>query len=111
MEGVLRVVDSIPQSNSSWNPEEPDPSTSKAPYKIYNIGNSHPVKLMDFIQAIEKAIGYAAEKIYLPMQPGDVYQTNADTTALQKELGFKPDKEIEEGVKETVDWYRSFYHL
>lgn len=111
VEGVLRVVDSIPQSNSSWNPEEPDPSTSKAPYKIYNIGNSHPVKLMDFIQAIEKAIGYAAEKIYLPMQPGDVYQTNADTTALQKELGFKPDKEIEEGVKETVDWYRSFYHL
>lgn len=111
VEGVLRVIDSIPQSNSSWNPESPDPSTSKAPYKIYNIGNSHPVKLMDFIQAIEETIGYVAEKIYLPMQPGDVYQTNADTTALRSELGFKPDKAIKEGVKETINWYRSFYHL
>lgn len=111
VEGVLRVVDSIPQADLSWNPEEPDPSTSKAPYKIYNIGNSQPVKLMDFIMAIENAIGYPAEKIYLPMQPGDVYQTNADTTALQQELGFKPNKEIVEGVRETVNWYRSFYQL
>ena len=111
VKGVLRVVDSIPQPNASWDSECPDPSTSSAPYKIYNIGNSHPVKLMDFIHAIEEAIGHPAEKIYLPMQPGDVYQTNADTTALQQELGFKPDKSIKEGVKETVDWYCSFYHL
>ena len=66
---------------------------------------------MDFIQAIEEVIGRSAEKVYLPMQPGDVYQTNADTTALQNELGFKPSKQIKEGVKETIDWYRSFYHL
>ena len=66
---------------------------------------------MDFIQAIEEAIGHPAEKIYLPMQPGDVYQTNADTSALQNELGFKPDKSIKEGVQETIDWYRSFYQL
>ena len=97
VESVLRVIDHIPVSN--------------APYKIYNIGNSHPVKLMDFIQAIEEAIGHPAEKVYLPMQPGDVYQTNADTTALQQELGFKPNKPIKEGVRETIEWYRSFYNL
>ena len=111
VEGVLRVIDHIPSPDSDWQAETPDPSTSTAPYKIYNIGNSHPVKLMDFIQAIEEAIGHPAEKIFLPMQPGDVYQTNADTTALQYELGFKPDKPIKEGVKETIEWYRSFYQL
>ena len=111
VEGVLRVIDHIPSSNPSWSGQIPDPSSSTAPYKIYNIGNSHPVKLMDFIQAIEGAIGHPAEKIYLPMQPGDVYQTNADTSALQNELGFKPDKPIKEGVQETIDWYRSFYQL
>lgn len=109
VEGVLRVIDHVPVPNKEWSAVSPDPSTSIAPYKIYNIGNSHPVKLMDFIQAIEEAIGHSAEKIYLPMQPGDVYQTNADTSALQNELGFKPDKPIKEGVQETIDWYRSFY--
>ena len=79
VEGILRVIDHIPTSNQDWSAQNPDPSSSTAPYKIYNIGNSHPVKLMDFIQAIEGAIGHPAEKIYLPMQPGDVYQTNADT--------------------------------
>jgi len=111
VEGVLRVIDHVPSPEPNWCAEIPDPSTSTAPYKIYNIGNSHPVKLMDFIQAIEEAIGHPAEKIFLPMQPGDVYQTNADTTALQYELGFKPDKPIKEGVKETIEWYRSFYQL
>lgn len=111
VEGVLRVIDHIPAGNPDWCAETPDPSTSTAPYKIYNIGNSQPVKLMDFIQAIEDAIGRPAEKIFLPMQPGDVYQTNADTTSLQQELGFKPDKPIKEGVKETMDWYRTFYNL
>lgn len=111
VEGVLRVIDHIPVGNPDWCAETPDPSTSTAPYKIYNIGNSQPVKLMDFIQAIEDAIGRPAEKIFLPMQPGDVYQTNADTTSLQQELGFKPDKPIKEGVKETMDWYRTFYNL
>ena len=111
VESVLRVIDHIPVSNSHWSAKAPDPSSSTAPYKIYNIGNSHPVKLMDFIQAIEEAIGHPAEKVYLPMQPGDVYQTNADTTALQQELGFKPNKPIKEGVRETIEWYRSFYNL
>lgn len=111
VESVLRVIDHIPVSNSHWSAQAPDPSSSTAPYKIYNIGNSHPVRLMDFIQAIEEAIGHPAEKVYLPMQPGDVYQTNADTTALQQELGFKPNKPIKEGVRETIEWYRSFYNL
>lgn len=111
VEGVLRVIDHIPSPDPDWQAETPNPATSTAPYKIYNIGNSYPVKLMDFIQAIEEAIGHPAEKIFLPMQLGDVYQTNADTTALQNELGFKPDKSIREGVKETIEWYRSFYQL
>ena len=111
VEGVLRVIDHVPAPNPAWNPLMPDPGTSTAPYKIYNIGNSRPVRLMDFISAIEEAIGHPAEKIYLPMQPGDVYQTNADTTSLQEELGFKPCKPIREGVRETVEWYRSFYGI
>ena len=111
VERVLRVIDHIPAPTPDWSAQAPDPSSSAAPYKIYNIGNSHPVKLMDFIHAIEEAIARPAEKIYLPMQPGDVYQTNADTSALQSELGFKPDKPIKEGVRETIDWYRSFYQL
>ena len=111
VEGILRVIDHIPAPDPYWSAQAFDPSSSTAPYKIYNIGNSHPVKLMDFIHAIEEAIGRPAEKIYLPMQPGDVYQTNADTSALQSELGFKPDKPIKEGVQETIDWYRSFYRL
>lgn len=111
VEGVLRVIDHIPVPNPHWSAQAPDPSSSTAPYKIYNIGNSHPVKLMDFIQAIEEVIGHPAEKVYLPMQPGDVYQTDADTTALQQVLGFKPNKSIKDGVRETVEWYRSFYKL
>lgn len=111
VEGIVRVIDFIPQPNASWRPERPDPSSSTAPYKIYNIGNSHPVKLMDFIQAIEEATGKKAEKIYLPMQPGDVYQTYADTSLLQKEFEFQPNKPIKEGVKETIDWYRGFYKI
>lgn len=111
VEGVLRVIDHVPTYNLDWDNQCPDPSTSTAPYKIYNIGNSCPVKLMDFIQAIEETIGQLAEKIFLPMQQGDVYQTNADTTALQQELEFKPDKSLKEGVKETVKWYRSFYQI
>lgn len=94
-----------------WDENHPDPSTSVSPYRIYNIGNSCPVKLMDFIRAIEKACGRVAIKEYLPMQPGDVYQTNADTTLLQQEVGYKPHKNIETGLQATVDWYRSFYQL
>lgn len=111
VEGVIRCIDKVAEPNPEWDDRHPDPSSSLAPYRIYNIGNSHPVKLMDFIHAIEKACGKEAEKEYLPMQPGDVYQTNADTTLLQQEVGYKPCKDIEGGVQDTVDWYRSFYQL
>jgi len=111
VEGVLRVLDTIPLANPLWDAENPDPDSSTCPYRIYNIGNSNPVKLMDFINAIEKSIGKQAEKVYLPMQPGDVYQTNADTSSLEKTTGFKPNKDIYEGVQETVDWYKSFYKI
>lgn len=111
VEGVLRVIDHPAEANAEWDATHPDPATSSAPYKIYNIGNSQPVRLMDFIRAIEEACGREAEKNFLPMQPGDVYQTNADTTALQSELGFKPDKDIRQGVQETVNWFRHFYGL
>ncbi len=111
VEVVVRVIDHTAQSNTHWDAMNPDPSTSIAPYKIYNVGNSQPVKLMDFIRAIEEAIGIDAEKIYMPMQPGDVYQTNADASALQEEIGFKPTKPIKNGVGETVSWYKKFYKL
>ena len=111
VEGVIRVLDRPAEPNPDWDATCPDPSSSSAPYRVYNIGNSHPVKLMDFIRPIELACGKEAEKIFLPMQPGDVYQTNADTTLLRETFGYKPSKDIEEGAKETVEWYRSFYNL
>lgn len=110
-EGVLRVLNTMPLPNPQWDAQNPDPDSSTCAYRLYNIGNSNPVKLMDFITAIETAIGKNAEKIFLPMQPGDVYQTNADTSSLQKDIGFKPNKNIMEGVKETVEWYKGFYKL
>ena len=108
VEGVIRVLDHTATSNVDWNAATPDPATSTAPYRIYNIGNSSPVKLMDFIKAIETACGHEANKNFLPMQPGDVYQTNADTTLLQTEMGYKPCKNIVEGVGETVEWYKKY---
>lgn len=111
VEGVLRIIDNIPVKRKHWNAIHPDPSNSTAPYKIYNIGNSDPIKLMDFIYAIEEAIGFPAKKIYLPMQLGDVYQTNADITSLQEELDFRPNISVKEGVRKTIEWYRSYYRM
>ncbi|MDE6483031.1 MAG: NAD-dependent epimerase [Rikenellaceae bacterium] len=111
VEGVVRVIDRIPSGNPDWCPENPDPAESSAPYRLYNIGNSSPVKLMDFISAIEEACGVEAEKIYLPMQPGDVYQTYADTSALERDTGFRPATPLKEGIAKTVEWFRRFYGL
>jgi len=109
VEGVLKVIDHVAMTNEQWNNENADPSTSLATYKIYNIGNSTPVKLMDFIYAIEKELGKEATKIFLPMQPGDVYQTNADTQLIQDDIGFKPITTLEKGIAETIKWYKSYY--
>lgn len=111
VEGVVRVLETTPTANPLWDASSPDPDSSNCPYRIFNIGNSNPVKLMDFINAIELAIGKQAEKVYLPMQPGDVYQTNADTSNLESVTGFKPNKDIYEGVRETVEWYKDFYKI
>ncbi|MDI1232160.1 MAG: NAD-dependent epimerase [Methylobacter sp.] len=111
IEGVIRCIDKVALPFMEWDAENPDPSCSLAPYRIYNIGNSFPIKLMDFIQAIELACGKEAVKNYLPMQPGDVYQTNADTTALESDMGYKPSKNLVEGIKETVEWFKEYYKL
>ncbi len=111
VEGVARVIDNPPVANPNWSGKNPDPSTSKAPYKVYNIGNSSPVKLMDFIEAIEQSIGKTAEKNMLPIQPGDVPATYADTTDLERDLGYKPCTPIREGVENFVKWYRKFYNV
>lgn len=111
VEGVLRVIDHVAQPNPDWDAKKPDPSSSSAPYRIYNIGNSQPIRLMKFISAIENACGKEAKKDFLPMQPGDVYQTNADTDKLQQIFDFKPNKQLQEGVNETIAWFRKYYKL
>jgi len=106
VEGIIRVIDNPPKGNPEWSG---NPSESKAPYKVYNIGNGSPVKLMDFIEAIEENLGKKAKKNLLPMQPGDVPSTYADTSHLQKDVGYKPNTSIKEGIKNFIDWYRKFY--
>jgi len=107
VEGIIRVIDNPAKPNPNWDKQ--DPSTSSAPYKVYNIGNNAPVKLMDFITALEKKIGKTAKKNMLPMQAGDVPSTYADVTDLIEDLGYKPSTSIEEGIDKFVDWYKEFF--
>lgn len=109
IEGVVRVLDNPPQGNAAWSGKNPEPNSSVAPYKIYNIGNSSPVRLMDFIEAIENALGKKAIKKFLPLQAGDVPATWADVEDLADDLGYRPKKTVEEGVKKFVDWYKGYY--
>ncbi|MDH4201431.1 MAG: NAD-dependent epimerase [Phycisphaerae bacterium] len=109
VEGVVRVIDHPPQGRPDWSGKTPDPSCSKAPYKIYNIGNSSPVELMDFIEAIEKALGKKAQKNMLPIQPGDVPATWADVSDLVEDLKYQPNTSIQVGVERFIAWYREFY--
>jgi len=111
VEGIFRVMKSIPQANTEWSGENPDPESSPAPYKIYNIGNNSPVGLMDFIHAIEEKLGKQAEKNFMPLQPGDVPATWADVTPLIEELGYTPKTKIKEGVGKFIDWYRWYYNV
>ena len=110
-EAIVRLQDVIPQKDDNWTVETGSPATSSAPYRVYNIGNSQPVTLMSYIEAIEKALGITANKNLMPMQPGDVLETSADTSALFEAIGFKPQTGVEEGVKKFVDWYRDFYSV
>ena len=109
VEGVVRVADKIATPDPNWNGKHPDPSTSNAPYRLYNIGNNNPVELMHFIACIEKAVGRKAKMNFLPLQPGDVPKTYADVDALVADVGFKPATPIEDGIAKFVAWYRSYY--
>jgi UDP-glucuronate 4-epimerase len=109
VEGVVRVIDRLPEPNPDWTGDSPDPGTSYAPFKIYNIGNNQTVELMRFIEVLEECLGRKAEKNFLPMQMGDVQATWADVDDLRRDVGFKPSTPIEVGLKKFVDWYRDYY--
>jgi len=109
VEGVVRVTQKVPGPNPRWSGDAPDPSSSPAPYKLYNIGNNNTVKLMDFIAAVEDHLGKKAEKNMLPMQPGDVPATYADIDDLQADVGFRPSTPIKEGIRKFIAWYREYY--
>ncbi|HBT2079321.1 TPA: NAD-dependent epimerase [Klebsiella pneumoniae] len=109
VEAIVRIQDVIPQPDPEWTVEEGSPATSSAPYRVYNIGNSSPVELMDYINALEQALGLEAKKNMMPIQPGDVLNTSAETQALYKTIGFKPETPVQQGVKNFVDWYKEYY--
>jgi UDP-glucuronate 4-epimerase len=106
-EGVIRTADRTASGNSEWSGDSPDPGTSRAPYRIYNIGNNQPVELLYLIQVLEQCLGKTAEKNMMPMQLGDVPATFADIDDLARDVGFRPETPIEEGVRRFVEWYRN----
>lgn len=109
VEGIIRISDVIPVSDNYWTPKIGNPANSSAPYKVYNIGNGSPVNLMDYISALENSLGIKAIKNMLPMQPGDVYSTWADTEDLFKATGYKPSTNISDGVEKFIQWYKQYY--
>ena len=109
VEGVIRVLDKPAKSNKEWSSNNPDPGSSFAPWRIYNIGNNNPVELNDYISAIEKFTGIKAKKELLPLQPGDVPDTYADVADLEKYFDYKPSTKIDEGIKNFVNWYKDYY--
>jgi UDP-glucuronate 4-epimerase len=111
VEGVVRSLDTVATINNQWDPNAPSASTSTAPYRVYNIGAQTPVNLLDFIEAIERAVGKKVTKNMLPMQPGDVPDTYADVSALMTSTDYRPQTKLEDGIKAFVDWYRQFYKL
>lgn len=111
IQGIVKVHDNPPEGNKNWDPKNPDPSSSSAPYKIYNIGNSKPVELMSFVETIEEELGKKAKINLLPIQPGDVPATYADVTDLIENLNYKPQTSVREGVKNFINWYKKFYSI
>lgn len=111
IEGVVRVLDKVPEPDPNWSGDTPDPSSSNAPYKLYNIGNNQPVELMHFIEVLEGCLGKKAEMNMLPLQPGDVLATYADVDNLVQDVGFKPNTSIEAGIERFVAWYRDYYQV
>jgi UDP-glucuronate 4-epimerase len=111
VEGVIRVLDRPAQPNPEWNGDQPDSASSRAPYRLYNIGNNQPVELGHYIEVLEDALGMQAQKNLLPLQPGDVPDTYADVQELIQDTGYKPDTSVEDGVRRFVDWYREYYQV
>ena len=111
IEGVVRVMQRPARPNPDWNGDDPDPGTSYAPYRIYNIGNNNPVELMHFIEVIEDCLGKKAEKNLLPLQPGDVPATYADIDDLVRDTGFKPETTLEEGIPRFIEWYKEYFKI
>lgn len=111
VEGVYRVIYHIPEPNPEWDSDNPDPATGNCPYRIYNIGNNRKIDLMRYIGVLEDCLGKKARKNFLPMQPGDVPATYANVDDLVRDVGFKPDTPIEEGIRKFVEWYREYYNI
>jgi len=111
VEGVIRTLDRVPGPDAGFDPMAPNPGSSAAPYRVYNIGNHRPVQLGEYIAVIERCLGRTAEKILLPLQPGDVPDTHADVAELMNDTGYSPQTPVEEGVARFVTWYRDFYHV
>ena len=109
IEGVVRVMARLPEPNPAWRGDNPDPGTSYAPYKLYNIGNNNPVELLEFISEIETALGREAQKEFLDLQPGDVPATYADVDDLMQDVGFKPETSIATGIRQFIEWYQDYY--
>lgn len=109
VEAITRLMDKPAQSDAGWTGDDPNPASSKAPYKVYNIGNNSPVRLMEFIEAIEKKLGKSAKKNFMSLQPGDVPATYADVDDLYKMINFKPSTDIRDGVNQFIDWYLAYY--
>jgi len=110
VEGVIRTSDKIAEAKQGWTGTKPDPASSKAPWRLYNIGNNNPVKLLTYIETLEKALGKTAEKELLPLQPGDVPDTYADVQDLVDDVGYKPNTSIEEGIERFVEWYLEYFN-
>jgi UDP-glucuronate 4-epimerase len=111
VEGVVRALDRTAEPDPDFKPDAPDPATSNAPYRVFNIGNNQPMRLMDFIAAIENSLGTEAKKNFMPMQPGDVKSTSADTSSLDNWVQFRPDTPVELGVSRFVEWYLDYYRV
>ena len=111
VEGVFRLLDHLPQANADWSGDQPDPASSYCPWRVYNIGNNAKEKLMRYIEVLEECLGQKAEKNFLPMQDGDVPATYANVDDLVREIGFKPQTTIEDGIKNFVEWYRGYYKV
>ena len=111
VDGIIKTLDNPAISNLKWNGETPDPASSLAPWRIYNIGNNKPVQLMNYIDALEKTLGKKAKINFLPLQPGDVPDTYADTSNLNEKFNYKPSTSVIDGVSNFVKWYKDYYRL